>query len=119
MRGLRRAIVLVAVVLCGASACSMDGGAQCAAGDYRYCDCPSAKQQGYALCKNDGSGYGACDCSGAIPSGAGILVEAGVADAGATAAPSGSFLSPCSSNNECASGLCFSFNAYGPHCSQP
>jgi hypothetical protein len=106
------AIAIVIVV----SACSTTPGAECGAGDYRYCDCPSGRQ-GYAQCSNDGAGYGACDCSGAIPAGAGVLVEAGSPDA-ADAAPasSGEFLSSCAEDSECASRLCFAFNAYGLHC---
>ncbi len=100
------------------SACSTSGSAECGAGDYRFCDCPSGRE-GYAQCANDGSGYGACDCSGTIPAGAGVLVEAGSPDA-ADAQPMspGTFLSTCSQDTDCLSGQCFAFNAYGLHCTK-
>ena len=98
------------------AACSADGTA-CYSGDYRYCDCPSDRR-GYEQCDARGDAYGACDCSGNLPPHVGILVDAGAPEA---AAPSDGgllpLLSPCSSDSDCASNLCFAFNAYGPHCS--
>jgi hypothetical protein len=118
MLRLRTALVLSVATGCVAiaAACAPDGAA-CAPGDYRYCPCPSTPH-GYMQCAEDGKSYGACDCSGAVPPGAGILVEAGAPDSGDAEARTGAFLSPCSDNAECTTGLCFGFNAYGPHCSQ-
>src|SRR5947199_269409 len=82
--------------------------------------------RGYMQCADDGSRYGACDCSGKIPAGAGVLVDAapppdgaGAADAADAAPALAAFLDPCSDDAECATHLCFPFNAYGPHCSMP
>lgn len=113
-------LVLVAglLVVGVVPSCVPDGRA-CAPSDFQYCSCPSA-QRGYQQCLDDGSRYGACDCSGTIPPGAGILVEAGPAPE--ASAPEGGllgFLEPCSDDVECATKKCFPFNAYGPHCSQP
>jgi len=103
-----------------ANACGTDGQAACATGDYRYCPCGTPRD-GYAQCLADASGYGACDCSGNIPAGAGLLIAPGDGgDAGGevTSEP-GAFLASCTLDTECATKLCFSFNAFGPHCSQP
>lgn len=110
---------LVLLVLGAAPAACTPDGATCAPEDFQYCDCPSGVR-GYQQCLENGSKYGACDCSGTIPSGAGILVEAGP-DADAEAAAEGGtagFLMNCSDNVDCTSNLCFAFNAYGPHCSK-
>jgi hypothetical protein len=101
-----------------AHACAMEG-RPCAPDDYRYCDCPSGVR-GYEQCADDGSEYGPCDCSGTIPPGAGVLVEAGVPDADdAGEGGLAGFLEPCVDDGDCETMLCFPFNAYGPHCSQP
>lgn len=117
---IRRGLAVVAslVVALVVAACAMDG-RPCAPDDYRFCECP-AGGQGYAQCAEDGSGYGPCDCSGTIPAGAGLLVEAGAPDADAAVEGGlAGFLEPCSEDDECVTHLCFPFNAYGPHCSQP
>ena len=116
---LRTAIVVTIAIGCVAlgGACTSDGAA-CAPGDYRYCPCPDGPR-GYSQCADDGKAYGACDCSGVIPLGAGILVEAGAPDSGDSGEPPpGSFLATCTNDAECTTRLCFGFNAYGPHCSQ-
>ncbi len=111
-------VALALLLLGGAPASCNPSGVACAAGDFQYCACPSAAR-GYQECLDDGSQYGACDCSGTIPRGAGVLVEAGPDVDAETAAPGAKlgFLASCSSNADCESNLCFSFNAYGPHCS--
>ena len=98
------------------AACSADGTA-CYPGDYRYCDCASG-QRGYQQCGTRGDAYGACDCSGNLPPGVGILVDAGPPEA-ATSGDGGllPFLASCAADTDCASNLCFAFNAFGPHCS--
>ena len=123
MPGRRAGGVLFALALLvfGAlpASCTPDGAA-CAPADFQYCDCPSGVR-GYQQCLDDGSKYGACDCSGTIPVGAGVLVEAGP-DVDAEAAAEGGkagFLTTCSDDVDCESNLCFAFNAYGPHCSTP
>jgi hypothetical protein len=119
MRARASILVMLALAAGLVHGCAEGGARACAAGDYRYCDCPTISR-GYALCADDGSGYGACDCSGKIPTGAGVLVEAGAPDAAADASStSKGFLEPCSVDAECSTKLCFAFNAYGPHCSQP
>lgn len=100
-------------------ACAQNERAACQPTDYRYCSCASG-DPGYERCADDGQSYGACDCSGQIPKGAGVLVDAAAADAGAKeAAAPGTFLSPCTDSAQCATKLCFSFNAFGPHCTHP
>jgi len=108
------AIACVAVVACSGKL--GDGRERaCAPGDYEYCDCPAPVSRGYARCTDDGSAYGACDCSGKVPPCAGIAIAQ--ADAACVQAPTG-FLAPCSTNADCASSMtCFPYNAYGPHCS--
>ena len=114
----------VLVSVCGvASACTTHGQA-CSPGDWQYCACASSKGHGYEQCADDGSGYGACDCSGAIPAGAGVLVDANApppdaGDAGGDTSTLLDFLAPCTDNAQCASGNCFPYNAYGPHCTIP
>lgn len=113
----RLVVAALALASVGVVACAADGRA-CAPGDYRYCDCTASKP-GYQLCADDGSGYGACDCSGKIPPGAGVLVEAGAdADAAVDGSLAG-FLGPCMHDTDCTTHLCFPYNAYGPHCTQP
>jgi hypothetical protein len=100
--------LLLAVV---AVACS-DGTAACYPGDYVTCACDAAST-GYAMCGGDRT-FGACDCGPApfLPDGG--PPEAAVDDSGLLP-----FLSGCSTNAQCASGLCFVYNAKGPHCTIP
>lgn len=96
------------------AACTSHG-TPCSPGDYRYCDCPN--KPGYQQCSVSGDGYGACDCSGNFPS----VLDAAAEDAPSDAPDSGllPFLSPCTTNEQCATNLCYPFNAFGPHCSKP
>ena len=105
-------------LVCAVS-CAVDG-RPCAPDDYAYCDCPSGAR-GYAQCAADGSGYGGCDCSGNIPEGAGVLIDLGAEppDAGASDSGLAGFLEVCSEDGECETGLCFPYNAFGPHCTTP
>ena len=101
------------------ASCTSTPGQPCAPGDYRHCTCGSAAR-GYARCADDGSAYGACDCRGAVPPGAGILVDGALSPAdGGDATTLAAFLDPCGDDADCASHLCFAFNAYGPHCTIP
>lgn len=101
-----------------AFACEPSGRA-CAPGDVRYCECPAG--HGYQRCADDGSRYGACDCSGEVPERAGTLAaQAPPEDGGADAdREQAGFLEPCDTNEDCSTQLCFGFNAYGPHCTLP
>jgi hypothetical protein len=117
MRASASIVVMLALAAGLMHACAEGGAQACAPGDYRYCDC-AAGPRGYALCADDGSAYGACDCSGKIPAGAGVLVEAGVPDAAPAATSAAGFLAPCNVDADCTTKRCFPFNAYGPHCSQ-
>jgi hypothetical protein len=110
----RPGALAAALLVCGL-ACSPDG-QPCAPGDWVHCACAGGAR-GYAQCSDDGKGYGVCDCSGMVPAGAGILVEAGANDASAPEGGLAGFLAPCSSDSECTTHLCFAFNAYGLHCS--
>lgn len=94
----------------------------CSPGDYVPCDCGS-DPAGVSQCTKTGEGYGTCDCSGTV---AAKLRDA--LDASTQAAPdaeareAGSlipFMGPCEKDEQCTTGLCFSFNAKGPHCSKP
>jgi hypothetical protein len=111
---------VLAAIACGAiaSACT-NKGTPCAAGDWEHCTCASGGT-GYQQCTSDGESYGACDCSGTIP---GIPSADAGSDAGAAADAQDAgllpFMSPCSTNAECDTGLCFNFNARGSHCSKP
>ncbi|MFO0676618.1 MAG: hypothetical protein U0169_08795 [Polyangiaceae bacterium] len=103
------------------SACSTDG-TPCYPGDYIACDCGAGKS-GLSQCVASGEGYGACDCSGRVP-GVTVVAPAATSDAGPTddaGSDAGGllpFMSPCETNEQCDTGLCFLFNAKGPHCSK-
>ncbi|HZF49795.1 MAG TPA: hypothetical protein VE093_14145 [Polyangiaceae bacterium] len=90
------------------AACAEDG-RPCYPGDYRSCSC-AAGELGYQQCDAEGQGYGACDCSGATPGGAGGT--GGTGGAGALL----EFMAECSGDAQCESGLCYTYNAKGSHC---
>lgn len=95
-----------------ASACTKDF-PPCYAGEYTACTCNDGAR-GYAACLPSQEGYAACVCDGRVPG-----LDASLPDA-ADAAEAGSklgFLAPCQKDEQCETGLCFPFNAYGPHCS--
>lgn len=101
--------VVAAVALLGSC---MPSGNPCYPGDYIACGCDNGIK-GYARCNADGKAYAACDCSGQSP-----LGGAPAADAGATDASSDKLglIAACDNDAQCASGLCFLFNAKGPKC---
>ncbi len=109
------AFVALAVLAC--PACGETQPA-CFAGDYRSCTCDGGAA-GYQACKGE-DGYGACVCDGTTPGVDASALEASV-DASADAADAGllPFMSPCTTNEQCDTGLCFPFNAKGPKCSKP
>lgn len=112
------AVCSLSMALMGLASCS-DGSPLCYAGEYRSCSCDG--DFGYQQC--DGVAFGACDCDNAPPglgggppaNGSGGAVGSGGAG-GMSPLP---FLSPCDTNEQCETGLCFQFNAKGPHCSMP
>lgn len=116
--GRRLAAGGVALALMAGAACRLDDGKPCYPGDYIACSC-SEGARGYAQCSQSGEGYQACDCSGVTP---GLVVVSAPADASTREASASSllgFLEPCEDDQQCSTGLCFPFNAYGPHCSMP
>lgn len=106
----------------------VDEGQFCYAGDYRRCECEDGAS-GFEQCNSVGEAYGECDCESGIPgaaSGTGGAAGGSGGSGGASGGAGGSggaellpFLSPCDEDEECESGLCFAFNAKGPHCTTP
>jgi hypothetical protein len=116
----KRVAKLVGILGLGAIAtlvaCSEDAGQPCYPGDLRACSCADGAS-GLQACATPDSGtrdYGECQCH--VPDAAVDAATDGTGDA----ADGGllSFMSPCTDNAQCATGLCFPFNAKGPHCSQ-
>ena len=99
-----------------AFACSANDGRPCYPGDWRGCSCDDGTK-GYARCDAAGQAYGACDCTGSYP----FLPDAGAPTdaAGADVVDSGllPFLASCMNDSDCATMLCFHYNAKGPRCS--
>jgi hypothetical protein len=109
-----RWLIACAIAVLTVAACGEEQPA-CFVGEYRSCACATGAA-GYQRCVSS-DGYGACVCDGTTPGvDASALPEASV-DAGSDAGllP---FLSACQTNEQCASGLCFPFNAKGPRCSK-
>jgi hypothetical protein len=112
----------------GAQPACLEGERECYPSDWRACTCGDGAP-GYEQCDAAGEGYGACDCSGTVPSlttgpassaasgGAGQGGAGGGGGAGGT--PKKGFLEDCALDEECESGLCYNFNAKGPKCSLP
>jgi hypothetical protein len=111
----RAAALLAAAMTAAVGACSEESA--CHVGEYRACNCDDGAR-GYEQCA--GEGYGACDCSGMIP-GLTVAASSGSGGSGGGGGAGGAellpFLSPCTTNEECETGLCHDFNAKGPHCS--
>lgn len=124
-----RLLALAALFALVAAACG-DDAPPCELGDRRACSCADGRQ-GYAACTAAQSGFGACDCDSGTPSGsttasvgAGGAGGAGGAAAGGASGAGGAagllpFMSPCDSDEQCETGLCYDFNAKGPHCTTP
>lgn len=105
---------LLAAAAIGAAACEVDSGRECYPGDWLACTCGA--DRGYQQCDPEGAGYGACDCSGAIP---GLAASAGAGSGGSGGAALLPFMSACDADAECQTGLCYTFAAKGDFCSQP
>ena len=100
---------ITAAGLClGLFGAACDDPPACYPGEYEACLCGEGTEavRGFRQC-DDAARYGACICDGTVPG-----LEEGT---GGLAA----FLSPCSEDADCETGLCHPFNAKGPHCSSP
>ena len=87
------------------------GDEACYPTDWEGCSCADGAP-GYHQCGALGDAYGACDCSGTTPGAAAPITDAGP-DGASVLAP---FLAICKGSAECESGICYNFNAKGPHC---
>jgi hypothetical protein len=105
---------LAALLAPASAACGKEEPA-CFSGDHRACSCAGGAS-GYQSCSASGEGYERCVCDGTTPGLDGSF-EAGT-DAGHGDAALAKLTEPCATNEECESGLCFPFNAKGPHCSK-
>ena len=103
---------MVVLALCHACRASNPS---CYEGDYVACDCAGASSPGFAKCGAD-ERFSACVCNGTVPGYDGSFYEDAASDAG-SATGKVPFLGACQKNEDCETGLCFSFNAKGPHCS--
>ena len=111
-------LTIAAVALGALLACASDR-PTCYAGDDIGCTC-AGDVHGYQTCNASGDGYGACVCDGTTPGLDASAPPAPAVDAAPEAsAESGAkkeFLAPCTSAEECASGLCQLFPAKGSFC---
>ncbi len=124
---MKRSLSSIAVFSLGAWAGSLvlscgSNERQCFPGDYAPCDCADGRP-GYSQCAADGAGYGDCAYCGTVPGahdagGNGAGGEGGSGGAGG-AIPLLPFMSECEEDAQCESGLCYQFNAKGPHCTVP
>lgn len=88
----------------------------CYPGDFIACTCED-EQPGYAACNTDGTAYGACEYCGTTPGEA----SGGAGGSGGSGGSGGAllpYMSPCETDEQCETNLCFPFNAKGPHCTQ-
>jgi hypothetical protein len=108
------------------AACSTKGN-DCYQGDRTSCTCAGA-QSGFATCGADGQ-LGACTCGGTGGGGTtSTTATGGDAGAGGSASADGGtdagdggllpFMSPCTTDAQCETMLCWSFPSKGPHCSK-
>ncbi len=98
-RGAAPVVLVVFAVVVLVVACTTDR-PTCYAGEYVGCAC-DAGVGGYAVCRPEIDGYGPCVCDGTTPG-----IDAGPADAPVEAAATKGFLEPCTTNEECLTGLC-------------
>lgn len=88
----------------------------CYDGEYLACSC--GEQDGYQRCES--GQYAACDCEALPPGIGGATGEGGAGGAGGAGGEALlDFMEPCDEDAQCETGLCFPFNAKGPHCTKP
>jgi hypothetical protein len=78
----------------------------CHGGDWIACRCDGGRR-GFAPCDAEAEAFGDCRCDG-VP---------GMTDPGEDG-EAGALYTACEQDADCDSGLCYSFNARGPHCTQ-
>lgn len=115
-RLLPAALAIVVTALFGACGNGADSGGTraCAPGDVRSCTC--ATGSGTQTCDAVGSAYGACVCNS--PDGGPADADADASGGDADAASLLPFLSPCTTDAECETGLCHPFPSKGSHCTK-
>jgi hypothetical protein len=112
------------ILLSMSYACNSEG-RTCYPGDFVSCTCEDGRL-GYATCNADGTQYEACAFCGTTPGanpasgGAGGEASGGamMGGAGGSGGALLPFMSPCEEDAQCETGLCYPFNAKGPHCTQ-
>lgn len=113
-----RGVLAVALLALGLVAACEDAQPACFEGDYASCTC-EAGGSGFRACLVSQDGYGACVCDGRVPGlDASLIVDAGDAGDGPVDAGKLPFMSACQSDEQCNTGMCFTFNAKGPKCSK-
>lgn len=114
MSSFRHTLWIAAMLL--ASACAERPA--CHEGDYRACECDDGTC-GFAACDVAAGTFGACGSCGVVP-GSQVSCEVDEGTGGAGGGPTQlGFLETCTVDEECETGLCFTFNAKGPKCSKP
>ncbi len=95
------------------------GAPACYDGEYLGCSCGDTV--GYMRCTE--SRYGACVCDGKTPGLDGGAGASSYATTGGAGGQGGAALlplmAPCNDDGQCETGLCYPFNAKGPHCTKP
>jgi len=110
MRWVLPALAIAIVVACG------EDRPPCYHGDFIGCTCADGKY-GYAACSALEDGYAACVCDGTTPG-----VDGGVRDASLDVAPETAktaFLAACTTNEQCETGLCFTYGMGQELCTKP
>jgi hypothetical protein len=137
---LRMLPAVVATLLIATAACSGSSSGSCFPGDKQSCTCKGG-MSGFQTCDAAGN-FGACACVGGAGGGVSTggsgtssaassmstsTSGAGGADAGSDGGDAGMdagdggllpFMSPCTTNAQCDTGLCWDFPTKGPHCSK-
>jgi hypothetical protein len=96
----------------------------CYEGDFIACTCDDGRA-GFAACDVAADEHSACGSCGEVP-GAPFTSSGGAGGSGGSGGAGGAggsallgFLETCTKDEECETGLCHTFNAKGPKCSQP
>lgn len=98
----------------------------CYEGDFVACTCDDGRA-GFAACDAERDAFGECGSCGLVPGatfGASTAGGAGAGGAGAGGSGGGGgallgFMETCAANEDCASGVCHTYNAKGPKCTIP